>query len=106
MAYAKLVTVGHYKVCRHIDTGCLYVAGYDPETRKSFYRSLRTNDLESAVVATRSLVDRHVTGDPKAFLNLKPIRAVRELLECRFAPRCAATSKRFATDAWQTKTSH
>jgi hypothetical protein len=35
-----------------------YVYTYDKETKKTFYRSLHADDLEAAIAAVRSLVER------------------------------------------------
>jgi hypothetical protein len=81
MAYVKIHEIGEYAVCRDSDTSHFYVYTYDKETKKTFYRSLHTDDLEAAIAAVRSLVERGITGDPKDAIVQKPIRTVTELLE-------------------------
>ncbi|WP_426436967.1 hypothetical protein [Bradyrhizobium genosp. P] len=81
MAYTKIHKMGEYAVCSHSTTDHLYVGGYDKEKQASFYRSLGTTDLETALVTVRSLIERGVTGDPKDALVQKPLRTVSEVLE-------------------------
>lgn len=81
MAYTQLHKMGMYSVCIHEGTDNLYVGCYDPDNKKSFYRSLGTTDLETALVTVRSLIERGVTGDPKDALVQKPLRTVTEVLD-------------------------
>ncbi|WMT76529.1 hypothetical protein [Bradyrhizobium sp. Ash2021] len=81
MAYTKIHKMGEYAVCSHDTTDNLYVYTYDKEQQKSFYRTLGTTDLEGAIAAVRSLVERGITGDPKDALVQRPLRTVTEVLE-------------------------
>jgi integrase len=81
MPYLKIHEIGEFAVCRDSDTSHFYVYTYDKETKKTFYRSLHTDDLEAAIAAVRSLVERCITGDPKHAIVQKPIRTVTELLD-------------------------
>jgi integrase len=81
MAYTKIHKMGEYAVCSHDTTDNLYVYTYDKEQQKSFYRTLGTTDLEAAIAAVRSLVERGITGDPKDALVQRPLRTVTEVLE-------------------------
>lgn len=99
MAYAKIHTMGEYTVCSHGKSDNLYVGGYDREEQTSFYRSLGTTDLETALVAVRSLIERGITGDPKAALVQKPLRTVTEVLEFNRPKAEAQASAEFNTIA-------
>lgn len=79
-AFITIHEIGEYEVRRHIETAYFYVCGYDKETQDSFQRSLKTKDLEVAIEAVRSLVERGITGDPRNAIVQKPIRTVAELL--------------------------
>ena len=81
MAYTKIHKMGDYAVCSYDTTDNLYVYTYDKEQQKSFYRTLGTTDLEAAIAAVRSLVERGITGDPKDALVQRPLRTVTEVLE-------------------------
>jgi hypothetical protein len=57
MTYIKIHEIGEYAICRDSDMH-FYVYTYDKETKKTFYRSLHADDLEAAIAAVRSLVER------------------------------------------------
>jgi integrase len=80
-AFVKVHEIGDFAVCRHTVTAYFYVYGYDKESQKTFHYTLGTKDLEAAIAAVRSLVERGITGDPKGAIVQKPIRTVAELLE-------------------------
>jgi integrase len=95
MAYTKIHKIGEYSVCTYSKADSFYVGGYDKLEQKSFYRTLDTNDLEAALAAVRSLVERGITGDPKNALVQRPIRSVEELLEFIRAKAGAQASAEF-----------
>ncbi|MBB4366765.1 integrase [Bradyrhizobium sp. CIR18] len=84
-----------YIICTYDGTNNLYVGGYDKDKKTSFYRSLGTTDLEAAMAAVRSLIERGITGDPKEALVQKPLRTVTEVLEFNRSKAEAQASAEF-----------
>ncbi|RXH37958.1 hypothetical protein [Bradyrhizobium zhanjiangense] len=81
MSFTKVHKMGEYSICTYKKSANLYCGGYDKDQQTSFYRSLGTTDLETAIATVRSLIERGITGDPQEAIVQRPIRTVEELLE-------------------------
>ena len=72
---------GMYWLIRDRKTDVYYVSWYDEETRQTRRRTLRTTSgVEAEKIA--ELLEKHgVTGDPKGFLDKKPMTLTGEVLD-------------------------
>jgi integrase len=72
---------GMYWLIRDRQTDVYYVSWYDEETRQTRRRTLRTTSgVEAEKIA--ELLEKHgVTGDPKEFLDKKPMTLTGEVLD-------------------------
>ncbi|MET4072592.1 integrase [Bradyrhizobium sp. S3.2.6] len=72
---------GPYWLIRDRATDVYYVSWYDDETRQTRRRTLRTSSGVEAEKIAEQLEKNGITGDPKAFLDKKPMTLTGEVLD-------------------------
>ena len=72
---------GVYWLIRDIQTAVYYVSWYDEETRQTRRRTLKTKSGIEAEKIAEQLEKNAVTGDPKTFLDKRPITTTGEVLD-------------------------
>ncbi|MCZ8042851.1 MAG: hypothetical protein O9330_10265 [Beijerinckiaceae bacterium] len=71
---------GEYSLVRHSNM-TYYVAWFDPATRQTRRRSLKTKANSDATDRVRQISDSGITGDPLAELETKLLRTVADVLD-------------------------
>jgi integrase len=72
---------GPYWLIRDRATDVYYVSWYDEQTRQTRRRTLRTSSGVEAEKIAEQLEKNGITGDPKAFLDKKPMTLTGEVLD-------------------------
>jgi len=70
---------GEYSLVRHSNM-TYYVAWFDPATRQTRRRSLKTKANSDATDRVRQISESGMTGDPLAALEAKVVRTVADVL--------------------------
>jgi integrase len=80
--FERLATkYGSYWLIRDLHTDIYYISWYDEETRQTRRRTLHTTSGVEAERIAEQLEKHGIVGDPKAFLEKKSMKFVREALD-------------------------